>query len=159
MDTEKGLTMFKNNTSTISDSLSSVDDTIYSYSDCNTMNTLTYPSTAINPSPPHIYITNNTGTISPNWNLLNDINDTLTIGKLSVVPLKVNGDAEIEGKLKLGGKDIGDILDRLEERLAILHPNTELEDRWEELKELGKRYKELEKDILEKEKIYNILKK
>ena len=51
------------------------------------------------------------------------------------------------------------MLEKIDERLAILHPNPELEDRWDELKELGKRYKELEQEIIEKEKVWTILKK
>jgi hypothetical protein len=73
--------------------------------------------------------------------------------------LKVQGDAEFEGDIKVKGKSITEMFDKIEERLAILHPNPELEERWEELKELGERYRELEKDILEKEKIWNILKR
>ena len=46
-----------------------------------------------------------------------------------------------------------------EERLAILHPNEKLEDKWEELKKLGDMYRALEKDIQEKEKIWETLKK
>ena len=143
------------NTMSISNSIdltTAVTDTLYCY-DSTSMNTINYPSSTTSPN--NIYITNNTGTISPNWS----INDTLTIGHLAPSPLKVLGDAEIEGNLKLGGKNINEMLDKIEERLAILHPNPELEDRWEELKELSRRYKELERDIIEKEKIYNILKK
>ena len=51
------------------------------------------------------------------------------------------------------------MFDKIEERLEILHPNPELEDRWDELKELGKRYKELEQEIIEKEKVWAILKR
>lgn len=139
------------------DLTSSIDDTLYSYDIAangisTTMNTINYPSSS---SGSNVYITNNTGTINPTWG----ITDTLTLGNITSTPLKVQGDAEIEGNLKLGGKNINKLLDKIEERLAILHPNEELEDRWEELKELSRRYKELEKDILEKEKIYNILKK
>ena len=49
-------------------------------------------------------------------------------------------------------------MDRVEERLNILRPNPKLEDKWDELAELGKRYRELEAEILEKEKMWNILK-
>jgi hypothetical protein len=73
--------------------------------------------------------------------------------------LKVEGDAEFAGDVKIKGKSIAETLNKLEERLAILHPNPELEDRWEELKELGKRYRELEKEIIEKEKMWDILKR
>ena len=73
--------------------------------------------------------------------------------------LKVNGDADFDGEVTIKGKNIADMFSKIEERLAILHPNPELEDRWDELKELGKRYKELEAEIIEKEKVWAILKK
>jgi len=50
------------------------------------------------------------------------------------------------------------VLAGIEERLGILHPNPELEDRWDELKELREQYIAMEKDLLEKEKIMKILK-
>lgn len=74
-------------------------------------------------------------------------------------PLKVNGDAEIDGDLKIKGKSLSEAIENIEKRLAILHPNEKLEEKWEELKALGERYRELEKDILEKEKIWEIIKK
>ena len=51
------------------------------------------------------------------------------------------------------------MLEKIDERLAILHPNPKLEDKWDELKELGKRYRELEQELIEKEKVWTILKK
>ena len=72
---------------------------------------------------------------------------------------KFDCDVNIKGKLNLNGKDITDILDKIESRLAILHPNIKLEDKWDQLKELGNRYRELEQEIIEKEKIWEILKK
>lgn len=60
--------------------------------------------------------------------------------------------------IKVGGKSLMEAIDKIEERLGILKPNPELEDRWERLKELRKQYMELEKDLLEKEKIMKILK-
>jgi len=73
--------------------------------------------------------------------------------------LKVQGDAEFDGDVKIKGKSISDTLEKIEARLAILHPNEKLEEKWEELKALGDKYRELEKDILEKEQIWNTLKK
>jgi len=68
-------------------------------------------------------------------------------------------DVEIKGNLKVNGKDIGSLLEKIEEKLAIYQPAPELEEKWEELRELSKRYKELVADIREKEKIWDILKK
>jgi hypothetical protein len=60
--------------------------------------------------------------------------------------------------IKIGGKSLTEAIEKIEERLGILRPNSELEERWSTLKELRKQYMELEKDILEKEKIMKILK-
>jgi len=121
-------------------------------------------------SSPTIVTTNNTGTLpissgssgqylypngtGPAWN------DTITIANNNHHhTLKVQGDAEFEGDIKLNGKSLNDTLSKLEERLAILHPNERLEEKWVKLKELRKQYQELEADILEKEKIMEILKR
>lgn len=73
--------------------------------------------------------------------------------------LSVKGDAEFEGDVKIKGKSINQLFEKIEERLAILHPNEKLEEKWLELKKLGDAYRALEKDILEKEKIWETLKK
>jgi hypothetical protein len=58
----------------------------------------------------------------------------------------------------IGGKSLTDAIEKIEERLGILRPNSELEERWEQLKELRKQYIEMEQDLLEKEKMWKILK-
>jgi hypothetical protein len=73
--------------------------------------------------------------------------------------IQVKGDAEFEGKIKVGGKDLVELLSKIEDKLAIYKPNPELEEKWEELRELSKRYKELEAEIKEKEQVWDILKK
>ena len=73
--------------------------------------------------------------------------------------LEVKGDANFEGDLKVKGKSIVGSLERIEERLAILHPNEELEEKWENLRGLRKAYMELEAEIKEKELIWATLKK
>jgi len=99
-----------------------------------------------------VYTTN--GTHSPFWN------DTISISShQNPGTLQVKGDAEFDGDLKLKGKSLDKTLTRIEERLAILHPNEKLEEKWVKLKELRKQYQELEADILEKEKIVEILKR
>ena len=111
--------------------------------------------TGITTSPGTVYTTNlgNPGQ-TLTWNGTNPIWSTSP-----TTPLKVNGDAEIDGDLKIKGKSLSEAIENIEKRLAILHPNEKLEEKWEELKALGERYRELEKDILEKEKIWNMLKK
>lgn len=138
----------------------------------NTMNTVTITG----PTPAPVYTTNNT-TISNGANLYWGMNGTsgssgqvLTSNgtnpswitadpNLKGVSIQVKGDAEFDGEVTIKGKNIADMFAKIEERLAILHPNPELEDKWDELKELAKRYKELEQEIIEKEKVWAILKK
>lgn len=73
--------------------------------------------------------------------------------------LSVKGDADFEGEVTIKGKSLTDMFAKIEERLAILHPNEELEEKWEELRNLRKAYMELEAEIIEKEKVWGILKK
>lgn len=122
----------------------------------NGVNTITTsPGTIYATSPGTIYgtCTGGAGQTLP-WNGTNPIWTTTP-----TTPLKINGDAEIEGDLKVKGKNLSEVIENIEKRLAILHPNEKLEEKWEELKALGERYRELEKDILEKEKIWDIIKK
>lgn len=60
--------------------------------------------------------------------------------------------------ITIGDRSLKDFMEKVEERLNILHVNPQLEDKWEQLAELGKQYRELEKDLLEKERMWKILK-
>lgn len=82
-----------------------------------------------------------------------------TSSSLTGNTLDVKGDANFDGDVKIKGKSIADSLERIEERLAILRPNEELEERWENLRGLRKAYMELEAEIKEKEAMWKILKK
>lgn len=73
--------------------------------------------------------------------------------------LQVNGDANFQGDITVKGKSIMDSLNRIEERLAILHPNNDLEQEWDKLRALRNAYMELEAEIKEKQEIWKILKK
>lgn len=73
--------------------------------------------------------------------------------------IDIQGDANITGDLKVQGVSIKDSLERIEERLAILRPNEELEEKWENLRGLRKAYMELEAEIKEKEQVWKILKR
>ena len=58
----------------------------------------------------------------------------------------------------IGGQSLMKTLDAINQRLAILQPNTRLESEWAELKELGERYRAMEQDLLEKARVWGILK-
>lgn len=140
----------------------------------DTMNSVNTVSVT-GPTAPTVYTTNNTGSISPGlyWGMngtSGGAGQVLTSNgtgtswitqdpNLKGSSIQVKGNAEFDGDVTIKGKNLNETLERIEERLAILHPNPELEDKWDELKELGKRYKELEQEIIEKEKVWAILKK
>ena len=73
--------------------------------------------------------------------------------------IQIQGDANVDGTLKVKGVDIGETLSKIQDQLAIYKPAPELEEKWEELRELARKYKELVADIKEKEKIWAILQK
>ena len=112
-------------------------------------------------APGQVYTTNGTGSI--NWGNLNGTSTSwATVSadpNLKGHTLKVNGNAEFDGDVTIKGKNLTDSLERIEERLAILRPNEELEAKWENLRGLRKAYMELEAEIIEKEKMWGILKK
>jgi len=69
--------------------------------------------------------------------------------------IQLNGeDADIE----VNGLSLMDAIQKIEERLNILHPNTELEAEWAELRELGEQYRKLEQHIKDKQATWDRLK-
>lgn len=83
---------------------------------------------------------------------------TISTATLSSTPgLRVSGDLELEGELRIKGKDLNKIISDIEQRLAILHVNPGLEEKWQELKNLGDQYRALEAEILEKERMWKVL--
>ena len=84
---------------------------------------------------------------------------TGTINTNATVEINADGMKIKEGgDISIGGKSLSEAINKIEERLGILHPNSALEERWEKLKELRQQYVEMEKDLLEKEKLMKILK-
>jgi len=107
---------------------------------------------------PSIYSINSSITSASTMSWTQDYGTTWTTTDTNV---QINSDGLTmkEGSdIKIGGKSLTEAIEKIEERLAILKPNPELEERWDKLKELRQQYMELEKDLLEKEKIMKILK-
>ena len=91
---------------------------------------------------------------SYNWttNATNDWSN-ITIGSSINSTIGQSGLMELRGEnadVKVNGRSLMDAIDALEQRLNILVPNPELEAEWDELRELGERYRELEKKCREK---------
>lgn len=67
--------------------------------------------------------------------------------------IKPSGTIDLRGEdadIKVNGRSLMKAIESLEQRLNILVPNPELEKEWDELRELGERYRELEKKCKEK---------
>ena len=122
-----------------------LDPSIYS-----SVGSITIPTTSITSSSGMGY-TIGAGTTT-SWSTSANYNNATVMIDSDGVEIKEGGD------IKIGGKSLTKAIEQIEERLGILHPNPELEERWDKLKELRKQYMELEKDLLEKEKIMKILK-
>ena len=119
----------------------------------STMSSGTFPT-------PYTYTTTTTGSGS-SYNPFNGYNGNLTIGGNGSNNVHIDADGltlKQGADIKIGGKSLCEAIEKIEERLGILKPNSELESRWDQLRELRKQYIELEKDLLEKEKIMKILK-
>lgn len=69
--------------------------------------------------------------------------------------LALNGD---NADILVNGRSLMGAIDALEQRLNILVPNPELESEWDELRELGNRYRELERLCKEKGNMWAKLK-
>jgi len=76
--------------------------------------------------------------------------------------IHIRGNAVVTGTLSVGGqnitKSIDERLSAIEERLCILRVDEKLADRWAELGEMRKRYRELEQECWEKDEIIRLLK-
>jgi hypothetical protein len=73
--------------------------------------------------------------------------------------IHVQGDAVFEGNITWQDRDMREWFESVESRLAILHPNLELEAEWSELAKLRIKYVELERELLAKQKVFDILRK
>lgn len=70
--------------------------------------------------------------------------------------LSLNGD---EADIKINGESLMSMIRVIEQRLNILKPNEKLEADWDQLRELGEAYRKLEAEIVEKQKMWDTLKK
>ena len=97
--------------------------------------------------------------VNPIWGVGSSNGYTYT--NTNLTDLNTSGKISIKGEnadLDINGVSLKDFMARVEQRLAILTPDTRLEEEWSELKALGDRYRELEKEIHDRMKTFDILK-
>ena len=98
------------------------------------------------------YISNGTYGAAANWTTAP-----------TTAPLTVNasGKIDLQGEsadITINGTSLQATLAALQERLNWMQPNTELEAEWDQLRELGDRYRELEQQCREKSQMWAKLK-
>jgi hypothetical protein len=119
-----------------------IDDTITINNGANVYSSISSPYTFSATGGPYT-ISSGTGINSPWYS-------TTASSKINLT----GEDADIE----INGKSLMDMIEKIEERLNILHPNDKLEAEWEELRALGERYRKLEQHIKNKQATWDRLK-
>ena len=98
----------------------------------------------------YTYTTTGTGASNP-WLTTNTIDGYNT--------LSVKGNADFDSDITVKGRSLTEFMESVEQRLNILRPNPALEAEWDQLRELGEQYRELERQLTEKSQMWNTLKK
>jgi hypothetical protein len=80
--------------------------------------------------------------VGNNWSVSHSPVMTLSAG--SSPSLQVSGDADIRGNLTVNGANISEILEKIQDRLAILVPDPKRLEKYEALKQAYDNYKLLE---------------
>ena len=79
----------------------------------------------------------------------------MTQSPFSAPKIQLNGD---DADIEVNGWSLVAAVKSIEQRLAIMQPNPEIESEWEELRELGEQYRKLEQHIRDKQATWNRLK-
>jgi len=107
--------------------------------------------------PIKIQVTDNTFSFEPS-----DLNVSDPYTFWDVAPDPPRGTLELHGDdadIVINGKSLSQTLQSLNDRLAILQVNPELEAEFDELHALAEQYRALEKKLLHKKKMWETLKK
>ena len=94
------------------------------------------------------YITTNNTNWLPSWGSIGSIGSAGTYSTSGSGTLQVQGDAEFDGNVKIRGRDITKLFEKIEDRLAILsEPDPKKLEKFAALKKAYDNYKLLEKLI------------
>ena len=133
--------------------VNALDTDWLNYSGIDTANTITIGNIA-NP-----WLLNSTSGAYTSGTYTTKISD---IGYSTSATLSASGQVSLKGDnadIDINGVSLKDFMERVESRLGLLTPDSRLEEEWAELRELGDRYRELEKEIHDRMKTFDILKK
>jgi hypothetical protein len=100
----------------------------------------------------HVYVGGGAGgNIGPaHWSTSN----TLTASTSSRIELR-----GAHADIVINGVSLNDTLRSIQDRLNMLRPNCELEADWDQLRSIGEQYRDLEKQLMEKQRAWDLLRK
>jgi hypothetical protein len=131
------------------DTLDTITLTTSGYSDDNYGAVPPITMSTMNGSLDPISINSGVITSGLNWTTgtytINQATNPMTVDSSGTISLK--GD---NADIKINEWSLKDAINRIEERLNLLNPNQDLEKEWEDLRSLGKQYRELEQHIKDK---------
>lgn len=90
-----------------------------------------------------IYTTTGTGNTALGYGAFTTSSPSWTTSATPAT-IKVQGDAEFDGEVKIKGKNLSEFMETLEKRLAILQPDPKKLEKFESLKKAYNHYKMLE---------------
>ena len=99
---------------------------------------------------------NTVGTAGSYTYATNGINTAWSVTSIENT-LQVRGNSEFDGDITVRGRSLTEFMDSVEQRLNILRPNPALESEWDQLRELGEQYRELERQLTEKAQMWAAL--
>ena len=89
-------------------------------------------------------------------------NTNTATGVLPGAVFETGGTLALRGNqadLVINGVSLTDTLKGIQDRLNMLQPNQALEAEWDQLRELGRQYRQLEAELVEKQRAWDILRK
>jgi hypothetical protein len=97
-----------------------------------------------------------------NGSLTTNIAAGATWSTANTLNVPVSGRMELRGNqadIVINDVSLNDTLRSIQDRLNMLRPNPELEQEWDQLRDLGEQYRDLEKQLMEKQRAWDLLRK
>lgn len=134
-----------NDTNNIDDNYDKLNETLSSLDNINWNDSITISVSNNSTASSNMYSSNYYSNSNYNYNI-GGINATGSIGSYPNITITDNTSSalHVDGDLILKGRNLNDILDKIEKRLSILVPNPKKLEKYEALKKAYEHYKTLE---------------
>lgn len=109
----------------------------------------------------HVYVVAG-GVGGSNGSLTTGIGAGADWSTTNTLHVPTSGRMELRGNqadIVINGVSLNDTLQLIQDRLNMLQPNRELEADWDQLRAIGEQYRDLEKQLMEKQRVWDLLRK